>query len=232
MFIMNLDSTLHIAPEPEPERPGDRLKPIPPESKAAIDSLKKQLPPEKMDAFFGTSPESQYYRLFHGTIEPRLADIAQSGMRAFEEPGMREPRIFGTASPTMALWHAWENRPNDTLRKKGQIDEAKTVGKPVLLLIQVDKNWIAAHPDSQKPLALADWLKEDLGITPETDHRINAFISGLAKEVSRVTSGREANDSGVQLPVDLIPPEYIFVQKEDGGFQPIQEYVEERRLNA
>lgn len=231
---MNLDGTLHTAPEvePEQERPGDRLKPIPPESQAAIDSLKRRLPPEKMDAFFGIDETSSYYRLFHGTIEPRLAEIAASGMRAFEEPGAREARIFGTASPTMALWHAWENRPNDTLRKKGQIDEAKTIGKPVLLLIQVDKDWIAAHPDSQKPIALSDWLKEEIGITPETDHRINAFVSGLTKEVSRVTSGREANDSGVQLPVDLIPPEYIFVQDEAGNFQPIQEYVRERRLNA
>lgn len=222
-------------PIPEPqasiEKPGDRIKPIPAESQAAIDSLKKSLPPEKMDNFFGVSPESSHYRLFHGTIEPRLAAIATSGMRAFEEPGAGEARIFGTASPTMALWHAWENRPHDTLRKQGKIKEEATVGKPVLLLFEVDKKWLSAHPDSARPLPLPAWLKEEKGITPETDHRLFGFTQSLTREVARVKKGKEADDFGIKFPVDLLSAEHIFVMREDGSFQPIKEYVQERGLS-
>lgn len=213
-----------------PEKPQDRIKLVPPESRAAIDALQRALTPEKMDDFYGVNETAPEYHLFHGTILSKLPKIAAIGMKAFQEPGQGEPRIFGTVSPTMALWHAWENRPHDTLRKRGEIEESETRGQPVLLLLTLSKEWVATHPDSQKPLPLPWFLKEEKGITPEKDNRLWGFHQSLSEAVKRAKTGKEANDFGTKLPIDELPPECIFVQTSDGRFQPIREYVKEHRL--
>ncbi len=209
-----------------------RLKPVPIENRPAVEALQSMLTPENLDRFFGLDPESRSYRVFHGTIEPRLAAIAATGMKAFPEPGQKEPCIYGTVSPTMALWHAAENRPHDTLRKQGKIAAAETLGKPVLLVLILEKRWVSAQPDSARPLSLPAWIKDELKISLDKDNRLAGFVNELTNEVDHAKAGEEADDFGIILPVDTLPPEYIFVQQENGDFQPIRDYVRERRLET
>ena len=71
-----------------------------------------------LDDYYGLLERAPFYRVYHATVETKLPAIAQDGLKAFFEKEENSPRIFITPSPTLALWHAIENKPHDTLRKK------------------------------------------------------------------------------------------------------------------
>lgn len=178
----------------------------------------------EIDKFYGLDDSSQILRVYHGTIDRKLPQIAEQGMRAFQEAEHQESRIYVTASPTLALWHVIHNGPHDTLRKAGKIDSVEVMGDSELLVIQIDKKWLQSHPDSQKPLPLAGWLKEKLNMKGEDDTRYNAFIGTLRSEIEELKSGHETSDFGIKFPTDYIPPEFIFVQTREGKRVSLREF--------
>lgn len=180
------------------------------------DKLIDDIQTGKIDEFYGIDDTFDVLRIYHGTTDRKLPHIAEHGMRAFQELEHQEPRIYVTASPTMALWHVINNGPHDTLRKAGNIDTSETEGNPMLLVIQVDKEWLRSHPDSQKSLSLPNWLKQNLNIKNEVDMRYSMFIGAMRSEVESLKSGHEASDFGIKFPTDYIPPEFISVQSVDG----------------
>jgi hypothetical protein len=201
------------------------FKTLPEEQRWVRDMIVKRILTKKMADFYGTSENSTTFRVYHGTVDSRLESIAQTGMKAFVEAEGKEPRIFVTASPTLAMWHTIENRPHDTLRKAGKIDDSEVQGDPVLLVIQIDKALLNQSPEAQKPSVLPEWLKERQGISPEDDKRIRYFEKGLKEEVDGLQEGSECSDFGITFPISEIAPEFIFIQESDGGLRPIQEAI-------
>ena len=61
----------------------------------------------------GIDESNPVFRVYHATVSSRLKNIAQEGLKAFFEHEKQQPRIFVTASPTIALWHVIENGPHD-----------------------------------------------------------------------------------------------------------------------
>lgn len=185
--------------------PWDRVK----------DQLISRVLNENLDSFYGLSEDVPFYRIYHATVEPKLFGIAKEGLKAFFEKEENGPRIFVTPSPTLALWHAIENKPHDTLRKKGLLSESAAQGKPVLLQLQISKDWLKSHPDLQKPLDQVENVRlfaeeQRIGFRPSTD-RLRTFIDILQLEVNDLKMGKEATNLGIPLPVDQIPAEFIFV---------------------
>jgi hypothetical protein len=201
------------------------LKPIPPEYQPAIECFQKQVTTENRGEFYGLSDEASVYRVFHGTTDTKLRSIAKEGLKAFFEMKAHTPSIFVTASPTLALWHAAENGPHDTLRKNKSMSDDKNLGKPILLLVTLDKAWVRAQPDAMRPLDLSPYRKERHGIVGDKDNRLWSFRESLREEVSLLDQGEETDDFGFRSPIDLIPPEHISVLLPDGTVQPIQDYV-------
>lgn len=154
-------------------------------------------------------------------------------MKAFKEVDYEEPRIYVTASPTLALWHAIENGPHDTPRKEGRLDYNSSIDvNPVLLVLRVDKEWLKNQEDANKPLPIPDYIKEAKGITKEKDTRLLGFIEGLRNEVAQLKTGRETSDFGLRFPVNEVPSRFIFVRSPNGQqLVPIKEYAS-RLLSA
>lgn len=189
------------------------------------DKLIDDIQTGKIDDFYGLGDSSDVLRVYHGTTDRKLHQIAEQGMRAFQEHEHQEPRIYVTASPTLALWHVINNGPHDTLRKAGTIDTSETEGNPVLLVIQVDKEWLRSHPDSQKSLSLPSWLKQNLNIKYEEDMRYNGFVDALRSEVKDLKNGHEVSDFGIKFPTNYIPPEFISVQPVDGERDSVSDFL-------
>lgn len=179
----------------------------------------------EMENFYGLNQESSDFRAYHGTLDSKIPAIAKDGMKAFEERPSNEPRIFVTTSPTMALWHSIENGPHDTLRKEGNADNSLASGAAILLLIQVNKDWLNGDPESHKPLPHPDWMKQAKGIKPENDKRIFGYKKCLEEELDRLKAGKEPSDFGMPFPTTKIPPEFIYVQGKDGSLIPVQEWA-------
>lgn len=183
-----------------------------------------------LDAFYGLTPQSPAYRVFHATVDTKLVDIADKGLRAFFEQERESPRIFVTPSPTLALWHAIENKPHDTLRSKGVLPESVASGKPILLQLQIDKQWLSRQDDLRKPLDPTEYLRllgeeEVIGTRqPEQLNRLATFHDVLQVEVNGLKQGKEVTEFGIQLPVDHVPSHFIFVESLNSTI-PIQEWV-------
>ena len=181
------------------------------------DQLVHRILHENLDDFYGLSEKVPFYRVYHATVEPKLSSIATEGLKAFYEQDRDKPRIFITPSPTLALWHVIENKPHDTLRRKGLLPEDMARGKPILLQLQIDKNWLKDQTDLKKPLDQVDFLRllseeKNIGTRKlETLNRLNTFRDVLKLEVEGFKKGQEATNLGIPLPVDHVPPEFIFV---------------------
>lgn len=204
------------------------FKELPQDYEWVKDLLVKRILANKMEEFYGITEESTDYRVYHGTSDIYMQSIAQDGMKAFMEFEDKEPRIFVTTSPTLAMWHSIENRPHDTLRKQGKVDDSEVQGEPVLLVIQVNKEWLNQNEEAQKPSSKPKWVKEMTGIGPEDDIRTKYFKKSVEEEIIDLESGRECSDSGMYFPVTQIPPEFIFVQESNGGLRPIKEVLAPR----
>lgn len=212
------------------ETPPSTFKPIPPEYQPAIERFQRQVTAENRHAFYGLSEEASAYRVFHGTRDTKLRSIAKEGLKAFFEIAGNTPSIFVTASPTLALWHTAENGPHDTLRKNKSLSDDKNLGKPVLLLITLDKAWVGTQPDAMRPVDLSEMRKKRLGIVGDKDNRLWSFREALKEEVRLVDGGKETDDFGFRSPIDSIPPECISVLLPNGTIQSLQDYVKERAL--
>lgn len=168
---------------------------------------------------YGLTDESPSYKIYHATTDKKLKKIKKKGLKAFPEKDDRNPRVFVTPSPTLALWHAITNKPHDTQRKLGKISENEAEGNPVLLEINIDKKWLENQPDAKK---LPDreeyvWLfanEEKIGNRkPGQNNRINTFRDKLQEEVKGLKRGDEASEDGIPFPTDTIPPNFIKVIK-------------------
>jgi hypothetical protein len=206
----------------------NNFKELPQDYEWVKDLLVKRILANKMAEFYGTTEDSTAFRVYHGTLETRLESIAQNGMKAFMEFEEKEPRIFVTASPTLAMWHSIENRPHDTLRKQGKVGDLEAQGEPVLLVIQVNKEWLNQNEEAQKPSSKPKWVKEMTGIGPEDDIRTKYFKKSVEEEIIDLESGRECSDFGFVFPVSEIPPEFIYMQERNGGLRPIKEVLASR----
>lgn len=199
----------------------NNFKDLTPPFDSAKSRLIRRVLHENLDNFYGLPEDVPFYRVYHATVESKLSSIAREGLKAFYEHDRDKPRIFVTPSPTLALWHAIENRPHDTLRKKGLMSEDEAEGKPVLLQIQVDKNWLQTHQDLKKPMDKVEYMRllaeeETIGTkTPEHLGRISTFHDILKLEVDRLKQGQEGTAVGIPFPVDQIPPKFIFIDNLD-----------------
>jgi hypothetical protein len=202
------------------------FKELPSEWNWVREKLIRDIQSEDFSSFYGLDSQNNFYRVYHGTIREKLYLISKEDMKAFSEVDDKEPRIFVTVSPTMALSHVINNGPHDTLRKKRVISETYINPEPVLLIIKVPKNWLSSHPDSKRKIQLADWIKKTNGITEEKDSRLSAFLRALEGNVKLLKNGREVSDFGFEFPTDIIPSEFIFVldplTKQE---MPLQEYI-------
>lgn len=177
---------------------------------------------EEVDAFYGIREEDSYIRLYHATTEAKLQRIATEGLKAFHEPGKPEPRIYCTPSPIRALWHVVTDGPHDRLVESGAVQ--KDTSDPALLVLVIPKYFLSTHPDSQKSLIMPQWIKKLTGFTGQNDTRLSAFMNHLRKDVENVKNGRNASVSGVPLPVDNVPPAFIFVENiQNGSLTPVQQ---------
>ncbi len=198
--------------------------------KKAKEQLVTRVLHEDLDSFYGLSEDSGVYRVYHATVDTKLPDIARDGLKAFYEQNRDKPRIFVTPSPTLALWHAIENRPHDTLRKKGLLPESAAEGKPILLQLQVDKSWLESQSDLEKPIDKVEAIRllaeeEKIGLRkPGKLSRIQAFLDVLRIEVNDLKNGKEGTNLGIPFPVDEIPAKFIYVDN-FGSAVPIKDWV-------
>ena len=184
---------------------------LPPAWEHVREELVRQSHNPELPRLYGLEPDSATFLCFHGTVEEKVPLIQAEGLRAFYEVSHTEPVISVTASPTRALAHAIQNGPHDTLRKQGLLEAVHNPDDVALLAIRVPKLWLAEQPEAQRPLALPDWLKAELGVSPERDKRALGFESGLRAEVAGLQQGQEAGDFGLSFPTTTIPPEFISV---------------------
>ena len=169
---------------------------------------------------YGLTDDKDSFLLFHGTQQDRVKDIKSEGMKAFVERDGKPPRIFATASPTMALWHAINRGPHDTLRAESKSSYLHKPDEAVLLAIKIPKTWLKAQPEVHLPIPAPDWLKKAKGLKPEDDNLLSAFTNSLIDEVSSLQKGVETSDFGFVIPLSNVPPEFIKVI-ESSDAQPI-----------
>src|SRR5690606_36943375 len=133
-----MDSAGELSPIFQPKSRTQEIKNVPSEyawvRNQFLDLIKK--PESELLAFYGHSENSNYFRVFHGTLDSKLESIQKEGLKAFVEFDQNPPKIYVTLSPTLALWHATTNGPHDTLRAEGKMLE-KPQGNPTLLLIDI-----------------------------------------------------------------------------------------------
>ncbi len=160
---------------------------------------------------YGVSEDVDSILLFHGTQRDRTEHIASEGMKGFKEKSWADPRIFVTTSPTMALHHATDRGPHDTLRAEGISDYQHKPEDAVLLSIRIPKAWLLAQPEIAEPSPLPESLKRAVGILPENDTRLHSFANVFSDEVATLQRGEETSDFGIVFPVNNIPPEFVTV---------------------
>lgn len=194
------------------------------------DRFIKKIQHGNLDALYGLRDSDQAYTIYHATLDQKLGNIARDGLKAFFEQKRDSPRIFVTPSPTLALWHAIENGPHDTLRKKGVLDATMAKGKPVLLQLQLNKDWLSKQNDITKPLDPLEYIRllgtEDVIGTRSIGqlNRLRTFHDILQVEIDGLKRGNEATNLGIPLPVDYVPADFIYVDTSESVI-PIREWL-------
>ncbi len=202
----------------------EKLKPVPEEWKKFVLNFRRMVDAGKLSEFSGLSETSDAFTLFHATKASHLSEIiVDGGIRSFSEPGRKTSRIFGTLSPSSAIWHGENNGPHDTERKnKGDVSSHKQ-DETVLLVFSLPKSWLLDQPETRDERALPGYLKTQKGISGDSDTRLASFREMLADETSLLEKGEEGNSIGIPLPVDTVPMEYIYVlDKERGTVTPLK----------
>ncbi|MBI4098368.1 MAG: hypothetical protein HY426_05020 [Candidatus Levybacteria bacterium] len=198
------------------------LRPLPPELEFIKEDQHARLASTDVDDFYGALETSPFIRIFHGTRDFKLHMIAEEGLKGFEEHKGWDPKVYVTVDPVLAARHAFYQGPHDTQRHRGSISEESVTGDPVVLMIQVDKAWLRASPDSQKPLDIPFLVS----INPtelNENKRITAFETLLRRDVKLLKRGDELSDFGIAFPTDQIPPRFVYVVRPEGNI-PIDQY--------
>ncbi|HBB76950.1 MAG: hypothetical protein A2186_02100 [Candidatus Levybacteria bacterium RIFOXYA1_FULL_41_10] len=199
-------------------------RPLPPELGFIAETSARIVASTEVDDFYGISENSPYFRTFHGTRDFKLPMIAEEGLRAFMEHSRMAPKIYATVNPLQAARHAFYNGPHDTLRSRGDITGESVAGNPIVLMIQLDKQWLRSNPDSQKPIDspyLISWSSD--GRMIKVDTRLEGFKRCLKDDVEALKRGDELSSFGLPLPADHIPQDFIFVVAPEGNI-PIDQY--------
>jgi len=170
------------------------------EIESLIEKVQGELRAESLQKQYPNEPYSTHYVVYHGTVPEKIASIAKEGLKAFEEPGRQKPAIYGTTDPGVTRMHILEGGPHDKIPEL-----SKTFSrKPVTLVVRIPKDWLKNQPD----------------VAPE---KLQAFEGMLKHEFS--SKNDRGGLFGVQLPVDKIPPEFLFVLTDKGDAIPIKEFI-------
>lgn len=170
------------------------------EIESLLQKLGGELRAEKLRSQYTGEPYSTHYVIYHGTVPEKIADIAREGLKAFEEPGQLRPFIYGTTDPEVARQHIIESGPHDKIPELNKTFERKTV----MLVIRMPKEWVKTNPEA----------------TPE---RITGFEGMLKHEFG--SEHDKGGLFGIKLPVDKVPPEFLYILTENGNTIPIREFV-------
>ncbi len=148
------------------------------------------------------------YLIYHATVPEKLPGIIEGGLRSSKEvisflydseTRITVEHIYGVVDPKIAVTHVVKNGVHDSIPELN----AQFSKKPVLLELRLPKDWVKNHPEAKK--RQGDKMKWEI------------FEEDLK-------SGLATSYAGIVIPVDNVPPEFIFVQSGE-EFLPIEEYA-------
>ncbi|MEI6498860.1 MAG: hypothetical protein WCO23_02770 [bacterium] len=209
----------------------DKFKPTPPEWQPVRQQFVQMIKNNKYPDFMGITENSENYRVFHGTTAEKLALIVESGgMKPFLEKESSDPAIFYVTTPTMAIWHAAENGPHDTLRKEGKIQYSHDKNQVVLLLIEIPKDDLENNPEATKmhqATGVQEIIFERKGF-PNPYNKLYFFKKSPKEDYEEyISKGKDVDEFGWMFPTSSIPNKYIYVIDSQNRRMPIEEYVRE-----
>ncbi len=159
----------------------------------------------------------QEYTFYHGTVVEKLGPIIGNGIKAFPEVlGVYEPRLHGTCSPAVAIWHAAVNAPHDVASDSGDVIERYPDGRPVLLVIRLPKGYVESHPDSRRQ-GVVHWVPEEEREEAKGKTRLDVFLDEISEDTVPIGRGDDCSSFGVRLPMDVVGPSYIWLRTSKHG---------------
>lgn len=156
-----------------------------------------------------TPANEDTYLIYHATVPEKLDSITQHGLMPFEEKmsfpydpqtKVKLKHIYGVIDPEKAIEHVKNNGVYDS----DPALNAKFSKIPVLLELQLPTGWVRNRPEARE--------KPGGGKT-----RWEIFEDDLKSSLA-------TSYAGITIPVDNVPPEFIFVKSEK-GILPIKEYM-------
>ena len=149
------------------------------------------------------------YLIYHATVPEKLDSIVKYGPIPFEEnmsfpydpkTKIKLSHIYGTIDPKKAVEHV----KNNGVHNSDPALNAQFSRIPVILELRLPKDWVRNRPEAQEKQGGSKTRRE-------------IFEDDLKSSLA-------ASYAGITIPVDNVPPEFIFVQSEK-GILPIKEYI-------